>query len=140
MVVTLSNLPDTDPYERIRWLEETARPFGVTLRTLAMMSPAPISPTGNDAWNLIAGVVRSAYGDVAIGPLVMGNITTDSRYLRQRGIDSYGFWPFPVDFFQTQGIHGVDERIRIPWFQQGVDLVDNLVRTWAEGRRSPGDE
>lgn len=132
MVVTLSNLPDTDPHERVRWLEETARPFGVSLRTLAMMSPSPISPTGNDAWNLIAGVVKSSYGEVAIGPLVMGSITTDSRYLRQRGIDAYGFWPFPVDFFQTEGIHGDDERIRIPWFQQGVDLVDDLVRTWTE--------
>ena len=40
----------------------------------------------------------------------------DSRYLRARGIDAYGLMPFPTDWYQTQGIHATDERVRVDWF------------------------
>ena len=54
-----------------------------------------------------------------------------ARYLRARGIAAYGVWPFPVDFYQTEGIHAVDERVRADWFMQGVSLTRRVVRSYA---------
>ena len=55
----------------------------------------------------------------------------DSRYLRARGIVCYGLWPFQVDYYETTGIHGVNERVRIAWFQQGVEMLRHLVTRYA---------
>ena len=54
-----------------------------------------------------------------------------SRYLRARGIVCYGLWPFQVDYYETTGIHGVNERVRIAWFQQGVEMLRHLVTRYA---------
>ena len=57
----------------------------------------------------------------------------DSRFLRARGVACYGLWPFPVDYYQTQGIHGVDERIRLDWFMEGISMMKSLVNAYAFG-------
>ena len=53
------------------------------------------------------------------------------RFLRARGIVCYGLQPFPLDFFQTLGIHGPNERVRVDWFEQGVVFLRQVVRRWA---------
>ena len=40
-------------------------------------------------------------------------------------------WPFRTDFYQTEGIHGIDERVRADWFMDGVALTRRVVRGWA---------
>jgi acetylornithine deacetylase/succinyl-diaminopimelate desuccinylase-like protein len=40
-------------------------------------------------------------------------------------------WPFPVEYFQTTGIHGIDERVRVDWFAQGVAMMERIVRRYA---------
>ncbi len=43
----------------------------------------------------------------------------------------YGFVPFPVDFYQSQAMHGVDERVTIDWFTQGVGVMRRIVLSYA---------
>ena len=40
-------------------------------------------------------------------------------------------WPFPVGLYQTLGIHRFDERVRLDWFMDGVDLTRRLVSRYA---------
>jgi acetylornithine deacetylase/succinyl-diaminopimelate desuccinylase-like protein len=133
MAVALYNLPDEDPEKRLAWLAELIRPYGATVeKVLEKTGPAPFSPRNTRLFALIGDEVQRQWGnDVKFGTEVLNTSYNDSRYLRARGIVCYGIWPFQVAFFETKGIHGVDERVRIPWFHQGVEMLRHLVTRYA---------
>ncbi|HEY0590810.1 MAG TPA: M20/M25/M40 family metallo-hydrolase [Thermoanaerobaculia bacterium] len=135
MRLQMAMLPGADPGERTRALAgRIAREYGVAVETTYLPVRAPLSSTKTPFFRDLTAAIRRHYPGVPTGPLVMTSIVTDSRFLRSRGIDAYGFWPYPVDFFQTTGIHGVDERVRLDWFQDGVVLTRELVTGWAFGK------
>jgi acetylornithine deacetylase/succinyl-diaminopimelate desuccinylase-like protein len=57
--------------------------------------------------------------------------TTDSRYFRARGVVAYGIAPFKINFYDGPTIHGVDERIRLRNFAEGVRLMRRIVTAFA---------
>ena len=59
---------------------------------------------------------------------------TDSRYLRARGIDTYGLSPFLLEPQLLRGIHGPDERIPVDELRRGVERMTRIVRAYALGR------
>jgi len=132
MDVNLYNLPDEDPDRRIAWLRSKIAPFGATIdEVISKDAPAPLSSTRTPLYALIAREVRNEYGNVGIGTEILAAWTNDSRYLRSRGIMCYGMWPFPVDYYQALGIHGIDERIRIDWYMDGIALSRRLIAAYA---------
>ncbi|MEK6371492.1 MAG: M20/M25/M40 family metallo-hydrolase [Acidobacteriota bacterium] len=134
MDVNMFNLPDELPEHRIGRLREEVAPFGATVEVVRTSGPAPFSSRRTPVWALLEREIRREYGaDFPVGSEILAASYNDSRYLRARGIDAYGVWPFPVDFYQTEGIHGVDERIRADWFMQGVSLMRRVVREYAFG-------
>jgi len=62
---------------------------------------------------------------------VLSTSLSDARYLRPMGITCYGFQPFPVDYYQSRTIHGVDERVTIDAFTQGVEVMRRVVLAYA---------
>lgn len=135
MRVALANLPEEDPVKRIEWLRSLVRPYGATVvRIERQEGPTPISPIDTPLFALLAREIQRGYGTVPVGPQVLAASTSDSRFLRPRGIVCYGFQPFPLDFFQTQGIHGVDERVRLDWFTVGVEVTRHAVAAYAFDR------
>ena len=131
MRVNLFNLPDEPPERRIESLRQAVAPFGVTVDVVRLNGPAPLSSRHTPLWTVLSREIVREYGSVPVGCEVLAASYNDSRYLRARGIQAYGLWPFPVDFYQTEGIHGVDERVRADWFMQGVSLMRRLVRSYA---------
>ena len=130
--VNLYNLPDEDPDRRIAWLRSKIAPFGATIdEVISKDAPAPLSSTRTPLYALIAREVRKEYGNVGIGTEILAAWTNDSRFLRSRGIMCYGVWPFPVDYYQALGIHGIDERIRIDWYMDGIALSRRLIAAYA---------
>ena len=131
MRTLLMNLPDENPDERLRWLESQVRPFGVKVgRIIRKEGPVPITSRDTPLFDLLRREAARAYG-APVGTEVLVKSFNDSRFLRTRGIAAYGINPFPIDFFQSESIHGVDERIRIDYFQQGVDFSRRLVGAFA---------
>jgi hypothetical protein len=132
MEVTLFNLPDEDPDRRLAWLRGVIAPYGATIEeVLDKNGPAPLTSIHTPFFAVLERQVHRQYGDVAVGPYILAAWSNDSRFLRARGIACYGMWPFPVDFFQTQGIHSIDERVRLDWYMQGVMLMRQLVHGYA---------
>ncbi len=137
--VELFNLPDESPDARVDWLRSTISPLGGHVdAVLSKFGPAPFSPLDSPFYRLLGREARRQLGDVRVGPEVLAVSNNDSRYLRAHGIAGYGIWPFPVNFYQTLGIHGIDERIRLDWFQKGIALTRGVVRAWAF-ELQPGD-
>lgn len=98
------------------------------IHSLRGVPPAPHSPTSSDLFHQIGKTAQETFGPATrYGPVVIANAATDSRFLRAAGIDCYGFWPYPVDFFLTQAIHRSGERVRLDYFMQGVGFMKRLV-------------
>lgn len=132
MDVVMYNLPEEDPDRRIAWLRDVAGRYGAVVATVRVKAgPAPLSPRNTPLFTLLEREIHRTYGDVGVGSEILANWYNDSRYLRAKGITCYGVWPFPVDYFQSQGIHSVDERVRLDWFMSGVDLTKRAVQSYA---------
>ena len=132
MRVNLFNLPEELPQPRIEWLRGIVEPMGGRIELIETNGPAPLTSRHTAMFDLIAREVKREYPGVPVGTEILVAWTNDSRFLRARGIDAYGVWPFPVDYYQTQGIHSVNERVRADWFQQGVNLTRRLVASYSD--------
>jgi len=132
MKTYLINLPDTSPDARIEWLRQKVAPFGVTTgRIIRKEGPVPVTSDQTPFFHLIEAEARRTYGDVPVGTEMLNKWFNDSRFLRARGIAAYGVDPFPVDYFQSEAIHAIDERIRVDWFTEGVTFMRRLVADYA---------
>ncbi len=138
MKVSMINLPEEDPDARIAWLATMLVPYGVTIGEISRKEgPIPMSPYRHAAVRAHCARsprrIRKRRGR-ARGAL---RLTSDARFLRPRGFVCYGVQPFLLDYFQTTGVHGIDERVRVDWFNSGVDLTRRIVRAYAFGAQEP---
>jgi acetylornithine deacetylase/succinyl-diaminopimelate desuccinylase-like protein len=131
MTLSLLNLPDEDPAPRIASVKEKALVAGVGLEILDVAGPAPLTATDTLFYRMLVEAAQGAFGPIDVGPEVLNGGMTDSRFLRARGIAAYGFWPFPVGFYEADGIHGLNERVRVDWYEAGVELMRRLVTRYA---------
>jgi acetylornithine deacetylase/succinyl-diaminopimelate desuccinylase-like protein len=115
-------LPDTDAD---RFVAELQGRLGddVTLEVLLETPPAPASSTATDVYAALVELLEPR------GPVIPAFIlgTTDSRHLRLRGIDAYGFSPFRLGPEDLVGIHGPNESIAVGLLEEGVALTRSLV-------------
>ena len=132
MLVTMVNLPDEDPDQRLRWLAGIVAPHGVTIANVRTKEgPGVLSSRDSRLFGILAAEARERYR-VPSGTEILYRSLTDSRFLRPRGILCYGISPYPLVFFQSLGIHGADESITVHHFQEGVEFMKNVVATWAD--------
>lgn len=130
MRTLLMNLPDENPDARIAWLAEKIRPYGARIGEVERKEgPVPMASSKTPFFALLKDEASRTFGCPA-GTEVLNRSWNDSRFLRQRGIDAYGINPFPVDFFQAEAIHGVDERITVEYFVRGIAFTGDLVRRY----------
>lgn len=57
----------------------------------------------------------------------MSRGATDSRFLRAKGIDSYGINPIGLSDDDENRMHGIDERIPAASLQPGLEFLYRLV-------------
>ncbi len=105
-----------------------------TVEVILASEPAPESPASGELYDTLSRVFRASAPGSAVGPL-MSPGTTDSRYFRARGIVAYGIAPFKVNYYDADGVHGNDEKIRTRFFGEGVGVMRKIVREFCE--RSP---
>ena len=138
MRVSLFNLPDENPDTRIEWLRGFAAQYGASIdEVIEKSGPAPLSSRRTPMFELLSAEAKRQYGGVRTGTEVLVAWSNDSRYLRVRGIDAYGLMPFPTDWYQTQGIHSIDERLWADSFGNGVELLRHVTRRFAFERMKP---
>lgn len=130
--VDIRLLPDSEPRPMLDRVKEAVGDRG-TVEVLLAGSPAPASPSSGPLWDVIRHAMRSAEPGSAVAPIV-GAGTTDSRYFRELGIVAYGVTPFKVNYYDLDGIHGEDERIRARFFAEGVRLMRTIVRDFCAER------
>jgi acetylornithine deacetylase/succinyl-diaminopimelate desuccinylase-like protein len=101
------------------------------LDDIGFAKPSSISGPVNDA---VHAAARALWGDVAVSH-AMGTGATDSRHLREIGIQSYGLGGAPGtqdDQRAGRAAHGADERRPIRWIGEGVRFLREVVLRLAQ--------
>lgn len=130
----LLNLPDENPDKRLAWLLTQVRPFDVGISGIVRKEgPVPLSSTQTPLYSLLASEAKREFPGAGVGTEFLNRSFNDSRFLRQRGIAAYGINPFPVDFFQSDTVHGRDERVRVDYFEQGMKFTRGVIQAFAFG-------
>lgn len=91
---------------------------------------SPSAPIDHFAYRAIAQAMKKQTPKAVVVPLVSSG-TSDSRFFRRKGIVAFGISPFKVNYYDADTVHGVDERIRIRFFAEGVRLTRDIVRSLA---------
>lgn len=106
----------------------------VTIRTLpeSALEPSRISDPNADSFALIERTLRQTRpGEVLVSPfLMLGG--TDARYFESIADQVYRFSPIVLNGAEdSDRIHGINERVRIDEYVQGVKFYYQLIRNAA---------
>ena len=88
---------------------------------------AKASPTRGPLWDAIGDTIAADFPNMGYGPS-MTTAVTDSRFLRARGVPTYGFVPMVLTASDAKGIHGVDERLSIENFNRGLRATYDMTK------------
>lgn len=118
-------LPDGDPKAA---LEQIRAAVGDLCDVEVILEGARVQPSSEDTalFRTLARVMAKSEPGSSVGAVVGGG-TSDSRFFRARGITAYGVAPFKVNYYDADGVHAADERIRATFFAQGVRLMRSIV-------------
>ncbi|HEX6133766.1 MAG TPA: M20/M25/M40 family metallo-hydrolase [Longimicrobiales bacterium] len=123
-------LPDESPADVQAELERVA---GDAVRVTAdgTAIDSPPSPLDPRVLAPIEQLTRELFGDVPVVP-TMSTGATDGLYLRNAGIPVYGVSGL---FYPDTYAHGMNERIPVQAFYDGLEFLYRLVRTLADDAR-----
>lgn len=125
-------LPSSAPEPMLARIREAVGEDG-RVEVLLSSPPVKASPAGGPLFETATRLMRESSPGSAAGPMVSAG-TTDSRFLRARGIAAYGVMPFKVNYYDADGVHGHNERIRARFFAEGVRLMRSIVRDFCASR------
>jgi acetylornithine deacetylase/succinyl-diaminopimelate desuccinylase-like protein len=119
-------LPDANPDEMIERVR-SATAGNAEVEVLLRGEPVPETPTTTTLFRILASELKASEPGSSAAAVVGGG-TSDSRFFRKRGIVAYGIAPFKVNYYDADGVHATDERIRASFFTEGVRLTRRIVR------------
>ena len=125
-------LPGTSPEAMLARVREAVAPHA-RVDVMLAGEPSPESAASGELYDTLVRVFRAAAPGSAVAPVIFPG-TTDSRFFRARGITAYGIAPFKVNYYDADGVHGTDERIRARFFSEGVGVMKRIVREFCEIR------
>jgi acetylornithine deacetylase/succinyl-diaminopimelate desuccinylase-like protein len=124
--VDLRIRPDDDATAILAEVKRILAPHQLELEILESAPPVPATKTDGEIYRrMVAFLEREEPGSVA-APMIQQGFS-DGRHFRARGIPVYGFLPLKVNYYDLYGIHGVDEKIRADFFDEGVRRMTRLL-------------
>lgn len=121
-------LPDESPEDVLAQLQQAVGDAnGVTVAMDGAATDSPPSPLTPEVLAPIEALTEEMWPGVPVVP-TMSTGATDGLYLRNAGIPVYGVSGM---FFGDTFAHGMNERIPVVAFYEGVAFLDRLVRTLA---------
>ncbi|MGD2070509.1 MAG: M20/M25/M40 family metallo-hydrolase [Gemmatimonadota bacterium] len=122
-------LPDQDPEALLAELRTVLNDPGIEIERIMQFTPA-VSSTETDLYRTLVDVTSEEFPDAAIIPAVSTGFT-DSHFMRDLGIDAYGYSPFVIPQEDEGGVHGNDERISVENIRRGTAMMLEILRRFA---------
>lgn len=98
----------------------------VQVELVAGDDPSVVSPAAGPAWELLERTVAAVYPDALTTPYLMLG-ATDARHFTAISDHVYRFSPFEMSGAERSGLHGMNERIRVATFLQGIRFYRALI-------------
>jgi acetylornithine deacetylase/succinyl-diaminopimelate desuccinylase-like protein len=98
----------------------------ISVTQIAPHTPSPPSPLNPEIMRAAEKLTAEFWPGIPVVP-IMVPAATDSAFLRNAGIRSYGHSGLMVDIFDNR-YHGKDERIGVKSFYDGLEYLYRLVR------------
>jgi len=118
-------LPSTSPEEFLREATKAIDDPAVRIATLLHAKGGSASPESG-LYTAARRVLEERFPGVVVAP-VLGPGLSENRVFRAHGIRAYGLFPFRLNYYDAAGIHSTNERMRIDWFEEGVETVKRIV-------------
>jgi len=125
-------LPDANPDEMIATVR-AATAGNAEVEILLRGGAVPETTADTELFRLLSARMKASEPGSIVGAVVGGG-TSDSRFFRQRGVVAYGIAPFKVNYYDADGVHASDERIRARFFAEGVRLTRRIVREFCASK------
>ena len=119
-------LPGTDSNAFMQHLRDQMGDERISIDVLQKPDEAEPSPTSGEAWDAIKDVVAKDFKDARVVPW-MTTGGTDSRFLREHGVPSYGFVPIILAPEEMERVHGDNERLSIENLNRGLQATYDLT-------------
>ncbi len=94
------------------------------------IEPSPVSDTESPSFKTLQTTIHQVYPTVIVAPFLLV-AATDSRHYEKLSPNIYRFMPLSVDARDISRFHGIDERISIADYQQGIRFFIQLIRNAA---------
>jgi acetylornithine deacetylase/succinyl-diaminopimelate desuccinylase-like protein len=119
-------LPGTDPNAFLARIRRRLHDHNISIELIQKPGQAPPSPASGPAWDAIKAVAATDFPDALVVPWMMAG-GTDSRFLREHGVPTYGFVPVVLQRSEIERIHGVDERLSVENLNLGIKATYDLA-------------
>jgi acetylornithine deacetylase/succinyl-diaminopimelate desuccinylase-like protein len=129
-------LPDETPAQVWQELREVVGDPAVNMHAsddFGFSAPTPLQGPGPEA---VKAAGQAMWPGVPLVP-IMSLGADDSRFLRMKGIQAFGFNPIPVSEEDSRRAHGIDERIPLASLRQGAELLRRIVTQLAVAPATP---
>lgn len=93
--------------------------------------PSPTTPSDNTYFQRFIKILKEIYPKLPIGPSINPGFS-DLSYLREKGIPSFGFSPFFLNYYHYFTVHREKEQMPEDRFLEGVELMKKVVLKLSE--------
>lgn len=91
------------------------------------VDPSPTSPSEGPTWTLIEQTIAQLHPQAVVTPYLMLG-ATDARHFTRISEHVYRFSPFEISAAERTGLHGMNERIRLSTFFDGIRFYRALIQ------------
>jgi acetylornithine deacetylase/succinyl-diaminopimelate desuccinylase-like protein len=123
-------LPDETVDQTEARLREAIGDPGVEIARMDDLGPGGKVPLVGPVPDAVHAAARKLWGDVPVVNSIQYG-ASDSRYLREAGIHSYGIDTAPTSLDEIRSghsAHGANERAPVKWLPAGTDFLREVVR------------
>jgi acetylornithine deacetylase/succinyl-diaminopimelate desuccinylase-like protein len=118
-------LPGQDPEAFKATIESQLADDGLKVSFIAS-DRALASPFDTPEFAAIEAVFRRRFPDALVTPFLVSG-STDSRFFREKGMNSYGVCPVMLTMEDIQMVHGIDEKISTENMILGTEIYTEIV-------------
>lgn len=123
-------LPHDDPVEVDATLRKVLGSSRLTMEASNPALKSPPSPLRADVLGVIESLTQQMWPGIPVVP-TMSTGATDSRFLRNAGIPTYGVSGIFTEPSDARA-HGLDERVAIPRLYDGREFMYRMVKQFAQ--------
>ncbi len=129
--VVLHLLRDTQVDEAIGRLIPRGLLHGLAYTLSDPVGAHPPSPADRADIRTNRQAIADSYPRANVGAALLPWTATDARFFRAAGIPAYGLSPFLILSTDTLQVDNANERIALPGFVDGVELLETILRRLA---------